>query len=169
MRASGSGITQFTHYEYLESCDRLDTCCCLAMSKGVTMYISIIKPLVIHTTALFVILYSLGLTRAVLSPNLLDNIQRKFEFQNSFKPPTLINAKGEIPFWKRAGGRTVDMKNSIINAVTICRCLGNRGTGAYLPLHAGQVRVPVEQGSVRGEALDDGRHFQDIGKKHLRS
>ena len=69
-------------------------------------------------TALFVILYSLGLTRAVLSPNLLDNIQQKFEFQNSFKPPTLINAKGEIPFWERAGGRTVDMKNSIINVVT---------------------------------------------------
>ena len=130
------------------------------------MCVSIVKPLVIHTTALFVILYSLGLTRAVLSPNLLDNIQQKFEFQNSFKPPTLINAKGEIPFWERAGGRTEDMKNSI-NVVTICRCLGNQGTGAHLPLHAGQVRVPVEQGPVRGEALDDGRHLQDIGKKHL--
>lgn len=53
---------------------------------------------------LLVILCGLDVARAVLSPNFLDGIHQKFEFQNSFKPPMLTNSKGQIPFWDRSGG-----------------------------------------------------------------
>ena len=54
--------------------------------------------------SLLLLLSFLRLGSTVLPDDHLKNVLKKFEYKYSFKPPMLVNAKGEVPFWERGGG-----------------------------------------------------------------
>lgn len=65
-----------------------------------------------HLCFFFIFGSILHLSLGVLPPNFLEGVHRKFEFKYSFKPPFVVNSKGEIPFWSH-GGDALPTENQI--------------------------------------------------------
>lgn len=62
---------------------------------------------ILYRSCALLICISLCLSVAEFPSDRLNGFHSKFEFQHSFKPPLLLNSKGQIPFWEHGGGKVV--------------------------------------------------------------
>ena len=53
---------------------------------------------------LLIFLLSCLMVRGEKDFELLKRSKQKFMFKHSFKPPMIVNSKGQIPFWDHGGG-----------------------------------------------------------------